>query len=308
MIIVFGSLNVDMVMKIETMPHPGDTVLCPNYRLVPGGKGANQALAAAKAGAPVKLFGKVGQDDFGNVVLGALKTSSIDLQGVDSISEASTGCAMVCVDKAGENMIVVASGANLKAQEADIPNSLFSKETILLLQMETTAEENWKLIQRAKKQGARVLLNLAPAHPIPEDSLCSLDILILNQNEAALLALHLGFDVISPTAAARRIAATYGIICIVTLGKEGAIACCSEGTWVVKAMEIDPIDTTAAGDAFVGVLAASLDAGLTLPLALQRASVASGLTCLQAGAQSSLPSNLQIDANLKKIPLPRLMV
>ncbi|MBY0502004.1 MAG: ribokinase [Alphaproteobacteria bacterium] len=305
MIVVFGSLNIDMVMRVEKMPRPGDTVLCPSYRMVAGGKGANQAVAASKAGASVKLFGKVGDDEFGRIVLTALKESSIDLTGVSVSKESSTGCATICVNAQGENMITVASGANLNVREKEIPDFLLAKENVLLLQMETPIEENWNIIRRAKKFGARIILNLAPAHDIPQDILESLDILVLNQIEATLLALHLGFDVISPTVAARRIAANYGITCVVTLGKLGAIACSSEGTWEVKAMDIDAVDTTAAGDAFVGVLAASLDRGEEMPVALRRASVASGLACLNAGAQASLPTIPQIEAHLKKVPLPR---
>ncbi len=305
MLVVFGSLNMDMVMRVEKMPHPGETVLCPSYQMIAGGKGANQAVAAAKAGASVKLFGKVGDDEFGRLVLDSLKKSTVDLTGVTTCKEASTGCATICVDAQGENMIAVASGANLATREADIPAFLLSKDTTLLLQMETPVEENWQLIRRAKKFGARILLNLAPAHNVPHPILQSLDVLIVNQVEATLLALHLGFDVISPTVAARRIAANFGIMCVVTLGKQGAIACSSAGTWEVKAMDIDAIDTTAAGDAFTGVLAASLDAGMDFSLALRRASTASGLACLNNGAQSSLPSDLQIESNLKRVPLPR---
>lgn len=305
MLVVFGSLNMDMVMRVDKMPHPGETVLCPSYQMVAGGKGANQALAAAKAGASVKLFGKIGDDEFGRLVLDSLKQSSVDLTGVVISKESSTGCATICVDAQGENMIAVASGANLATREADIPDFLLSKDTTLLLQMETPVEENWRLIHRAKKFGARILLNLAPAQNVPHPILQSLDVLIINQVEATLLALHLGFDVISPTVAARRIAANFGIMCVVTLGKQGAIACSSAGTWEVKAMEIEAIDATAAGDAFTGVLAASLDAGMDFPLALRRASTASGLACLNNGAQASLPSNLEIEENLKRVPLPR---
>lgn len=305
MIIVFGSLNIDMVMRVEKMPRPGDTVLCPSYKMIPGGKGANQAVAAAKAGAPVKLFGKIGDDEFGRLALNSLKETSIDLTGVVVSEESSTGCASVCVNAQGENMITVASGANLKAREMEVPSFLLSKETTLLLQMETPVEENWSIIRRAKKFGARVILNLAPAENVPQDILQSLDVLVMNQSEAALLALHLGFDVISPTAAARRIAANFGITCVVTLGGDGAIACSPKGTWEVKAMEIEPVDTTAAGDAFVGVFAAALDSGADMANALRRASVASGLACLKQGAQISLPTLSEIDAHQKKIPLPR---
>lgn len=305
MIVVFGSLNIDMVMRVEKMPRPGDTVLCPNYQIVAGGKGANQAFAAAKAGSSVKLFGKVGDDEFGRIVLGALRDSNIDLTGVGISKESSTGCAAIAVDAHGENMITVASGANLKVSEKEIPNFLLSKDTTLLLQMETPVQENWNLIRRAKKFGARIILNLAPAHEIPKDILESLDILIMNQIEANLLALHLEFEVISPIVTAKRIAANYGITCIVTLGKQGAMACSPEGTWEVKAMEIEAVDTTAAGDAFVGVLAESIEKDMDLASALRRASVASSLTCLNKGAQTSLPTSSAIEENLQKIPLPR---
>jgi len=305
MIVVFGSLNIDMVMQLDKMPRPGETVLCPNYQLISGGKGANQAIAAANTGASVKLFGKVGQDEFGRIVMASLKKTSVDLVGVSESQAASTGCAAIYVDKQGENIIAVASGANLEAREDEIPDYLLSHETTLLVQMETPAEENWKLIRRAKKYGARVLLNLAPAYPIPEDIFPHLDVLILNQVEAALLALELHFEVISPLVVPRRLAARYGITCIVTLGKQGSIACSPDGTWEVKAMDVQVVDTTAAGDAFVGVLAASLDTGMDLPLALRRASVASGLACLHKGAQASLPTNRQIEENLKQVMVPR---
>lgn len=308
MVVVFGSLNIDMVMRLEKMPRPGDTVLCPGYQIIAGGKGANQAVAAAKAGADVKLFGKVGDDEFGRVVLDSLKKSKVDLVGVETTAESPTGCAMICVDESGENMIAVASGANLNAKQSEIPDFLLSKDSVLLLQMETPVEENWKLIKRAKKFGSYIILNLAPAYDIPHGVLKNLDVLVMNENEAALLALYLGFEVISPSVAARRISANFGITCIVTLGKQGAMACTPEGVWEVKAMEINPVDTTAAGDAFVGVFAASLDKGLDLPVALRYASVGSGMACLNHGAQVSLPTHLQIEMNLQKVPLPRRSV
>jgi len=305
MIVVFGSLNIDMVMQVEKMPRPGETVLCPRYQMVGGGKGANQAVAAAKAGTTVKLFGKVGDDEFGRMVLSALKDSDVDLMGVGISKDNSTGCAAITVDAHGENMITVASGANLYAHEKEIPDFLLSKETTLLLQMETAVEENWHLIHRAKKFGAKIILNLAPAHDIPQDILKSVDVLVMNQIEASLLALHLGFELISPMVVVRRISANYGMTCIVTLGKQGAMACSPQGIWEVEAMAIEAIDTTAAGDAFVGVLASSLEKGMDLPSALRRASIASGLTCLKQGAQTSLPTDQEIEANIQKIPIPR---
>jgi ribokinase len=304
MIIVFGSLNMDMVMPVETMPRLGETVLCPEYRVIPGGKGANQAVAAAKAGGDVKLFGKVGNDLFGETILGALKKQDIDIRGVEIIDE-PTGCACVSVDKNGENMILVASGANRMALDTDIPDSLLSPQTTVIIQMETPVEENWLLIQRAHKAGARTVLNLAPAHLIPVNILKSLSVLIMNQIEASMLAVHLGFEVISPTIAARRISSEYNLTCVVTLGGEGAIACTPKGVWAIEAMDIKPIDTTAAGDAFVGVFAAAIDRNETIPVALRWATVASGLTCLNYGAQSSLPTMEEIKNSLSRVMQPQ---
>ena len=303
MIIVFGSVNVDMVMAVKTMPRPGDTVLSPSYKMIPGGKGANQAVAAARAGSEVKFFGSVGQDEFGKFAVSAMEDADVDLTGLSKCTE-PTGCAMVCVDATGENMISVASGANDKADQSKIPDFLLSQGNTILLQLETPAQQNWDLIERAKKIGARTILNLAPAHNVPVNILESIDILVLNQIEATTLALHLGFDVISPTVAARRIATNFGITCVVTLGAEGAIACSPEGVWQVQAMKIDAVDTTAAGDAFVGVLAASLDGGMTLPEALNRASAASGLACTTSGAQSSLPHLNAINEAVRNLSAP----
>jgi ribokinase len=305
MIVVFGSLNIDMVMRVEHMPKVGETVLCPSYRVIPGGKGANQAVAAARAGSEVKLFGKVGEDEFGRMILASLKEANVDTTGVKITNESSTGCASIWVDDRGENMVIVASGINSFSQQKDVPDFLLARENTLLLQMETPLGENLGIIKRAKKIGTRIILNLAPAHDVPIDLIKSLDYLIVNQIEATTLALNLGFDVISPSVAARRIAANFGITCVVTLGSQGSIACAREGTWEVKAMEINAVDTTAAGDAFVGVFASSIDSGMDLPMALRRASVASGLACLTIGAQVSLPTTDQIEENIKNVPLPR---
>jgi ribokinase len=307
MIVVFGSLNMDMVMQVEQMPRPGETVLCSRYQMIAGGKGANQAVAAARAGSTVKLFGKVGDDEFGRLIVNSLQASDIDLLGVGISKQSSTGCAAITVDAFGENMITVASGANLEAKEKDIPNFLLSSETILLLQMETPVEENWQLIERAKRFGAKIILNLAPAHPIPHEVLQKVDVLIMNEIETTPLALHLGLNVISPMVTAKSIAAKYGMTCIVTLGKKGAVACSPQGVWEVDAMSIEALDTTGAGDAFVGVLAASIEQEMELQIALRRASIASGLACLKKGAQTSLPTHEEVDANLNRVSSPRRM-
>lgn len=304
MIIVFGSLNIDMVLPVETMPRAGDTVLCPEYKLHPGGKGANQAVAAAHAGAKVYMFGCVGNDSFASLCRNSLEAASVNIDNI-AASDRPTGCATICVDGNGENMITVASGANLAARSASVPDEMLKETATLVLQMEVPAQENWALIERASQKKTQIILNLAPAQAVPDHILRSLTVLVMNQIEATVLALNLGFDVISPTIAARRISVKYGITCIVTLGADGAFASSPQGTWTVQALPITAIDTTAAGDAFVGVLAASLDKQLSLDQALRRATVASGLACASAGAQPSLPDAQQIEDALSRVPTPR---
>jgi ribokinase len=306
MIVVFGSLNIDMVLSVPVIPRPGETVLCPDYKLFPGGKGANQAVAAVRAGAQVYMYGAIGNDDFGRRVYDSLIEAKVDCSGIVK-SDVSTGCAMICVDKAGENMITVASGANRLATADDVPAKALTKDSTLVLQMEVLAEENWKLIRRAKAKGARVILNLAPAQAVPEDILKCLDILVMNEIEASLLAMYLGFDGSYPRAIARRLTDLYGLTVIVTLGAEGAYASSQKGNCNVEAMKVNAVDTTAAGDAFVGVLAVSLDQGHNLPASLHRASVASGLTCMREGAQPSLPYLQEIETAMQEIPSPKLV-
>ena len=306
MIIVFGSLNMDMVFSVPVIPRPGETVLCPEYKLYSGGKGANQAVAAAKAGGDVKMFGCVGQDDFGVHVRASLKDAGVDTKGILDV-DAPTGCAMICVDPLGENMITVACGANNYAKSTQVPDALLTSKTTLITQMEVNPEENWSLIRRAKSKGVRVILNLAPAQIIPEDILKDLDAIVMNEMEACLLAAHLGFDGSYARSIARRLTDTYGLTAIVTMGSEGAYASSQQGNCNVEAMKLEAVDTTAAGDAFVGILGLSLDQGLTLPAALHRASVASGLSCLREGAQDGMPNLADIEMALQEIPAPKLV-
>lgn len=309
MILVFGSLNMDLIMEVSSLPKPGETVLCPGYTLKPGGKGANQAVAAARAGAHVAMYGHVGADDFGATLVAALGADGIDTRGI-ARGRMPTGCAAICVDRAAENAITVASGANREAAATQIPLSALGPDATVLLQMEIPHDENWRLIARAREAGARTILNLAPAAPVPRTALEALDILIVNEHEAAAVAHDLGLaaDAHAPEALARRLAEAVGVTCIMTLGARGALAASRSDVWQVDALRIDPVDTTGAGDAFVGILAAALDAGSSLPDALRRAAVGSAIACLAVGAQESLPTAADIDARLHELDMPRRLV
>ena len=301
MITVFGSINVDMVMQVAALPRPGETVLCPGYLLVPGGKGANQALAAARAGAAVRMVGCVGRDRFAETALSLLHRQGVELSHVYESSR-PTCCATVWVDNAGENAIVVASGANLDASAGQIADDALGAGDLLVLQMEVPHEENWALAKRAKARGARVILSVAPAAPVPEAVFADLDMILVNQVEGAMVADAVKLDAASPAGIAAALAQRFGVTCVMTLGADGALAATPEGTLRVPTLPVSAIDTTAAGDAFAGVLAASLDDGDGLEDALRRASAAAGLACTHVGAQTSLPDADAIEAALADLP------
>lgn len=304
MIVVFGSTNIDMVIQVGGLPRPGETVLSESYALHPGGKGANTAVAAARAGAVTKLFGSVGDDGFAEPALAALRDSGVDVGGVQS-SERPTGCATIWVDGAGENSIVVASGANLNTRADQVPDNALGPDSIVALQMEVPLAENWSLVERAKRAGARILLNVAPAGTVPEAVLKSIDILVVNEFEASAVAASVGLDAGQPTRLPRLLADRYALTCIATLGGAGALSFGPAGGFSVPALPIAPIDTTAAGDAFCGGLIAALDAGRDMTDALRYATVGAGLACTVEGAQSSLPDRAAIEAQLIKLPEAR---
>lgn len=297
MIVVFGSINVDLLVQVPHLPRPGETVLGPGYRTVPGGKGANQAVAAARAGAEVRLVGRVGQDSFGDLALTELTAAGVDLRAVKR-DRRPTGCAFISVDPVGQNQIVVAAGANVGVRERQAPDEFLGSDTLVLLQMEVPPAENWALVTRACARGARILLNAAPAAPIPGLALAALDWLVVNEAEALVLASRLGTGGLDAESAGRMLSGALGITTVVTLGAAGAIAFSRDVAWRTGSLPIRPVDSTAAGDAFVGTFAAAVESRLELPEALRRASVAGGLACLVQGAQPSLPDKSMVDAHL----------
>ena len=265
MIIVFGSINLDLIFPLPHLPQPGQTVLGPDMRIEPGGKGANQAVAAARDGAEDALR--------------LLRAGSIDTARILHADRA-TGCAAICVDPQGRNLIAVASGANLAARHTQVEDALLGPETTVLLQMEVPAAETEALIRRARAAGARVVLNLAPAAPLAADALAMLDLLLANEDEAAFLAAGTGCP-----ATAAALHAALGIGIVITLGEHGVDAATGQGAWRLPAAAIEAIDTTGAGDCFTGVLTAAIDRGQPLELALRRATAAAGLCCTRQGSQ-----------------------
>lgn len=291
MILVFGSINIDVVVPLPGLPKPGETVLGGDYALLPGGKGANQALAARRAGSAVAMAGAVGEDGFAETALVNLRAAGVDL-GLVRRSSLPTGLAAIMVGAGGDNLIAVAPGANRAAEAAEVPDAAFGTDTILLCQMEVPAAETFGLIRRAAALGSRTILNLAPAPPLDPAILREIDLLVANEGEAGAL----GPD---PATAARSLRQAL----IVTQGAKGATAFLADGGLIaVPALPVASVDTTGAGDTFVGVLAAALDQGHALKTALRRASAAAGLACLAAGAQSAMPHRAAIDEAVVRLP------
>ncbi|MGB0920690.1 MAG: ribokinase [Alphaproteobacteria bacterium] len=288
MLTIFGSIIMDHVFRVDHNPAPGETILSEGLSLHPGGKGANQALAARRAGADVTMVGAVGALGIDDPVLANLRTAGVDLAGVKT-TDAPTGMAAISVAASGENAIMVALGANSHARADQVGDDLLGPDNILLVQMELDRIETETLIERARRMGTTIILNLAPALPISNEALSALDYLIVNEGE--LLSL-------SPQGDAAGLAQQHDCIVITTLGAKGAAAVTPVGEAVsVPSLPITPVDTTGAGDCFSGAFAAALAQGHKLESALQRAAIAGSLACTKLGAQSAQPTKAEIDEN-----------
>lgn len=298
MITVFGSINVDLVCRVRKSPLPGETVLGSDYALIPGGKGANQALAARRAGAEVRMVGAIGDDDIGKVALDELAPAGVDL-GAVARRRGTTGVAIITVDERGENAIVVSPGANATVHAGQIPSGALSERDTLLLQLEVPQQQVFAAARLARAGGARVVLSVAPFAPFTPEQLADVDIVVVNEHEAEDFARHLGLSGGDAGATVAALAGHLGRTVIATLGPEGAVAAGGEGIVRVPALKVTPVDTTGAGDTFAGVLAALLDEGRNLREAMARAATAGSLACTKHGAQPSFPTRAEIEAAVR---------
>jgi len=289
MIVTFGSINVDLIFLVDEIPQAGQTVLARGSRTEAGGKGANQALAAARDGAEVVMMGAVGDDAMAPIALQNLE-GEVDISRLLRSGE-PTGSAAIMIDANGRNMIAVAAGANLVAQSDGVEDELLRNATYVLMQMENDATQIENLIRRISNHSAKSILNLAPAYRLDRELLSLVDIVIVNEDEAEALAGWLGCE-----SDARALSDALKTGVLRTMGGEGAEAFINGEEFKVPALPVDAVDTTAAGDCFVGVLASALDRGLSFGEAMRRAATAAAIACSRPGSQSSIPHITETDS------------
>ncbi|MET2830290.1 ribokinase [Mesorhizobium shangrilense] len=299
MIIVVGSINLDLIANVDRLPGPGETVGGSGFATAPGGKGANQALAAARAGATVRMVGAVGKDSFANDALALLRDGKIDLSGVGE-TFASTGTALIMVGGDGENMIAVVPGANDSVLPGDLSKAFLKKGDVVLLQHEIPLQTVDAALDAARAAGAITVLNTAPFRGEAAAFLGKADYVVANETEFDLYVEALSLSGRDRTARMRDFADKTGRTIVVTLGGDGVMAATPADILAVPAMKITPVDTVGAGDTFCGYFAAGLSSGLPLEQALARAGAAGSLACLKPGAQPAIPLAKDVDAALQK--------
>lgn len=296
-ITVLGSLNMDLVIQAPRHPMPGETLTGAAFRTFPGGKGANQAVAAARLGAEVMMIGRVGADAFGDTLIANLGADGVDTTCVGRAAE-PTGVALITVSATGENTIVIAPGANSSVSPATLAahrDAILSADA-LLLQLEVPLPAVAAAAELAHAHGVPVILNPAPAQPLPAGLLRHITYLIPNQHEAASLADEPTDTPEGAAAAARALRAAGVGAVIMTLGKRGALVFAGERAETVPSFPVQAVDTTAAGDAFVGAFAVALTEGRTPSQAATWGCAAGALACTMLGAQPSLPARYAVAA------------
>ena len=302
-VVVVGSLNMDLVVRMPQIPRPGETLLGGVFKTFPGGKGANQAVAAARLGGKVTMIGCVGSDAFGREMLEMLVAEGIDNTYVRVHPELATGVALIQVDDQGQNSIAVASGANFTLTREDVENAIRSIGDFdaLVMPLETPMETIQTAAQMASQRGAKVLLNPAPAQVLDRSLLALVDVLLPNEYEAALMAglPALRSDVDTRTAAEKLLALGAKNL-IITMGSRGAMLFEQNTESNISAFPVHVVDTTAAGDCFVGALAVALCEGKPLRSAAEFASAAAAISVTRDGAQPSLPYREEVMEFIKQ--------
>ena len=295
---VLGSLNMDLVVRSPRLPRPGETLLGGPFERHCGGKGANQVVAVARAGAKAALIGAVGDDAYGAELLRTVGAEGVDVSGVMRRADCSTGVALITVAEQGENTIVVAPGANAELTESEVERStrLIEGSRIVVAQLEVSIEAAARAAWIAGVAKRRFVLNAAPARELPREVLALVDVLVVNRLEAC--ALIGGGEEESDEELARELVGLGVRVVAVTLGARGALLATRDGLTTQSAFAVDSLDTTGAGDAFVGALAVGMARGLDLATTLRRACAAGALATTRRGALPSMPRESELEALL----------
>ncbi len=299
-IAVVGSLNMDLIVRAPRLPRPGETLIGHSIHIAPGGKGANQAVAAARLGAAVAMIGRVGEDPYGQMLLRTLDEAHIEAQHVITDPEAATGVALIAVDDLGQNNIIIVSGANMRLTGGDMEaaeDSIASAD-LLLLQLESPLPTVERAIAIAKAHRVGVVLNPAPARLLDPGLVAGVDYLVPNETEATVLSKVEVVDLSTAEKATRVLRAQGAGAVIVTLGERGALVADSLGETHIPGFAVEVVDSTAAGDAFVAGMAVTLASGQPVREAVRFANAAGALATTKLGAQPSLPTYEQVLALL----------
>ncbi len=301
-ILVIGSMNADLVVRTPRFPKPGETISGEDLQVIPGGKGANQAVAAARQGMSVAMVGRVGSDGFGPLLIDNLNQNNVDTTHVQMDPQSATGTAIIVVDANGQNSIVLSPGGNGKVSPADVDSLSFADYKLLLLQLEIPLDAVLLATRRAKESGLRVLLNPAPARPLPDELISLPDFILPNETELSLLTNQPVNDLASVENAAKTLLERGAQNVIVTLGAQGALIVAGKQLIHVDTYHVDVVDTTAAGDAFIGGFAAKLlelpgmqEQAPALHKAVRYGCACGALAATKFGAQPSLPTREDVE-------------
>lgn len=296
-VVVVGSSNIDLVVRTEHMPVPGQTVLGGDLLIASGGKGANQAVAAARLGAEVTLVARIGSDMFGDRALAEITASGVQTDYVIRDPDAPSGTALIVVDDSGQNSIVVAPGANarLRPEDVDAARPAFEEADVVVVQFETLLETVIHVLRLAKQMNKRAILNPAPARTLPEGFLRGVDVITPNEIEAAMLLGRPPDESSDPVEMAQALLGRGVGAAVVTLGRQGAVAVTPDRARQIAPFRVKAVDTTAAGDCFTGALACALGEGMGLEAAARFASAAAALSVTRPGAQSSMPHRGEVE-------------
>ena len=290
-ICVIGSLNMDLVVNVDKMPKPGQTIIGSNFKEVPGGKGANQAVAMARLNGNVSMIGKVGEDGFGQTLINSLKNDKVDTTYIKT-TKGATGVALITVDNNAQNSIVVSPGANFEVKEEDIDNNIESikNSDIVVLQLETPLNTIKYALKKSKELNKYTILNPAPALKLDDEIIKNVDLLTPNETELEIIS-GVSIETEEDIQKAAQIMIEKGVKeLIVTLGSKGSLYINKEKSIFKKAYKVEAVDTTAAGDSYTAALAVALSKDKNIEEAMDFASKVGALSVLKEGAQSSLPT------------------